>query len=175
MYKFENEEQSSVCIPSQDIFCIQPGTYAWGEYQEWVSDGGITQPWKTEQELLEEARQAKIAEIDAAFAEAEGQLVSIGPHLFKGGFESGLALDAARRMMVEYATANPLAGITTVGFFDVNGATITLPLNSETELDALDVCLAIGQAAAANSFKCAQLVAAAKDATTVAEINAIHW
>ena len=175
MYKFENEEQSSVCIPSQDIFCIQPGTYAWGEYQEWVSDGGITQPWKTEQKLLEETRQAKIVEIETAFRDAEQQPVSIGPYQFKGGFESGLALDAARRMMVEYAAANPLAGIATVDFFEVNGATITLPLNSETELDALDVCVAVGQAAAANSFKCAQLISTANAATTIEEVNAIYW
>ena len=171
-----NDPDHTIIIDTKTGFATRIGH--WG-YEAWLKPrldaGEIVHSFKSDEELLEEARQAKIAEINAAFAEAEQQLVSIGPHLFKGGFESGLALDAARRMMVEYATANPLAGITTVDFFDVNGATITLPLNSETELDALDVCIAVGQAAAANSFKCAQLVAAAKDATTVAEINAIHW
>ena len=126
-------------------------------------------------EALKKSRAEKITEIDAAFQAAEQQPVTIGAYQFKGGFQSGLAIDAARRMMVEYAAANPLAGISTVDFFDVNGAAITLPLNSETELDALDVCIAVGQAAAANSFKCAQLVEAARTATTIAEINAIHW
>ena len=126
-------------------------------------------------EALEKARAEKIAEIDAAFAEAEQQPVTIGPYQFKGGFESGLAIDAQRRAMVEYAAVNPHAGITTVDFFDITGKLITLPLSSDTEIDAFDVCLAIHQAASINAFKCAQLVAAARDATTIAEINAIHW
>lgn len=127
------------------------------------------------EEKLEAIRQEKIIEIDAAFALAEQQPVSIGGHKFKGGFDSGLALDAARRMMIEHAATNPHAGITTVDFFDIYGSTVTLPLFSETEIDALDVCLTVGHAATLNSFKCAQLIAAARAATTIEAINAIHW
>ena len=126
-------------------------------------------------EALKKSRAEKIAEINAAFALAEQRPVSVGGHKFKGGFESGLALDAQRRMLVEYAAANPLAGISTADFFDIHGATVTLPLNSETELDALDVCVAVGQAAAINSFKCAQLIAAVHAAGSADAVNAIHW
>ena len=126
-------------------------------------------------EALKEARAAKIAEIDAAFALAEQQPVTVGDHSYKGGFESGLALDAQRRMLMEYAIVNPLASITTVDFFDITGATVTLPLNSETELDALDVCLAVGQMAAFNSFKCAQLIAAVRAANSIEAVSTIHW
>ncbi len=126
-------------------------------------------------EALKEARAAKIAEINAAFALAEQQPVSVGGHKFKGGFESGLAIDAQRRAMVEYATVNPLAGIVSVDFFDVTGAKVTLPLSSETEIDALDVCLALHQSASANAFKCAQLVAAIHAATTLSDVEAITW
>ena len=129
----------------------------------------------TMQEQVANAKVVKIAEINAAFANAEQHPITVGNHSYKGGFESGLAIDAQRRMLVEYAIANPLAGISTVDFFDIHGTTITLPLNSDTEIDAIDVCLAVGQAAAANSFKCAQLIAAAMSATTIEEVNAIKW
>ncbi|MDO5674773.1 MAG: hypothetical protein Q4G66_07655 [bacterium] len=175
MYKFENAENSSVCIPSAGVFCIHPGTYRWKEYEEWVANGGETLPWRTEEELLEEARQRKVAEINATFQAAELNPVSVGGHAYKGGFQSGLAIDAQRRAMVEYAGVNPHAGITTVMFFDVAGTPVTLPLASDTEIDALDVCLAIHQSASVNSFKCAQLVAAAMAAPTVADVEAIQW
>ena len=124
---------------------------------------------------LDDLKQSKIKEIKDAFQDAEQQPVSVGGHKFKGGFESGLALDAARRMMIDHAATNPPAGITTVDFFDIYGSTVTLPLFSEAEIDALDVCLTVGHAATLNSFKCAQLIAAARAATTIEAINAIHW
>lgn len=136
-------------------------------------DGEYGKP--TTEEKLASAKQVKVHEINAAFQAAELLPVTIGGHNFKGGFESGLALDAARRMMIEHAATNPLAGITTVDFFDIYGSTVTLPLFSETEIDALDVCLTVGHAATLNSFKCAQLIAAARAATTIEAINAIHW
>jgi hypothetical protein len=86
-----------------------------------------------------------------------------------------LAIDAQRRAMLEYSAVNPLAEITTVDFFDVDGAKVTLPLSSEDQIDALDVCLALHQSASANAFKCAQLIAAARAATTIEAINAIKW
>lgn len=127
------------------------------------------------EERLAAIKQAKIAEIDAAFGDVEQQPVTVGGHAYRGGFQSGLALDAQRRMMVEYAAANPHAAIVTVDFFDVTGTRVTLPLASDTEIDALDVCLAVGQAAAANSFKCAQLIAAAQQAVSIADVEAIKW
>lgn len=126
-------------------------------------------------EALKESRAEKIAEINAAFQAAELLPVTIGGHAYRGGFQSGLAIDAQRRAMVEYAIVNPLAGIVSVDFFDVTGAKVTLPLSSETEIDALDVCLALHQSASANAFKCAQLVAAIHAATTLSDIEAITW
>lgn len=77
--------------------------------------------------------------------------------------------------MLEYSAVNPLAGIVSVDFFDVTGAKVTLPLSSEDQIDALDVCLALHQSASANAFKCAQLVTATHAATTLSEVEAITW
>ena len=136
-------------------------------------DGEYGKP--TAKEKLAAVKQAKIYEINIAFQEADLNPVVVGEHAYIGGFESGLALDAQRRMLIEYAKANPLAGITTVDLFDIAGATITLPLNSDTELDALDICLAVGQTATINSFKCAQLIAAVRAANSIEAVSAIHW
>ena len=127
------------------------------------------------EEKLAAVKQAKVYEIDIAFQEADLNPVYVGGHAFRGGFESGLAIDAQRRAMLEYSAVNPLAEITTVDFFDVNGAKVTLPLSSEDQIDALDVCLALHQSATVNAFKCAQLITAAMSATTIEAIDAIHW
>lgn len=175
MLKYSNQEHTTI-IDTDSGQATRRDHWGWEAWLQPRLDAGETiAPWKTKAELLEEARAAKAAEINAAFALAEQRPVSVGGHKFKGGFESGLALDAQRRMLVEYAAANPLAGISTADFFDIHGATVTLPLNSETELDALDVCLAVGQAAAINSFKCAQLIAAVHAAGSADAVNAIHW
>lgn len=153
-----------------------PCVWTWGAKLQPRLDAGETiAPWKSEGELLEEARAAKIAEVNVAFAIAETQSVTVGNNSYKGGFESGLAIDAQRRAMLEYSAVNPLAGITTVDFFDVNGVRVTLPLSSEDKIDALDVCLALHQSAVANAFKCAQLIAAIHAATTLSEVEAITW
>ena len=127
------------------------------------------------EEKLAYVKQAKVTEINAAFQAAELLPVTIGGHAYRGGFESGLAIDAQRRAMLEYSAVNPLAGITTVDFFDVEGAKVTLPPSSEDQIDALDVCLAVGQAAAINSFKCAQLIAAVRAANSIEAVSTIHW
>ena len=129
----------------------------------------------TTEEKLAAVKQAKVTEINTAFQEADLNPVIVGGHAYRGGFESGLAIDAQRRAMLEYSAVNPLAEITTVDFFDVDGVRVTLPLSSETEIDALDVCLALHQAAAENAFKCAQLIAAIHAATTLSDVVAITW
>lgn len=136
-------------------------------------DGEYGKP--TTEEKLAFAKQAKVNEINTAFQVADLNPVVVGGHAYKGGFESGLAIDAQRRAMLEYSAVNPLAEITTVDFFDVEGVRVTLPLSSEDQIDALDVCLALHQSVSTNSFKRAQLIAAAKAATTIEEVNAIKW
>ena len=135
-----------------------------GEYGKPTTDG-----------KLAAVKQAKVHEINTAFQEADLNPVVVGEHAYKGGFESGLATDAQRRAMLEYSAVNPLAEITTVDFFDVEGAKVTLPLSSEDQIDALDVCLALHQSAATNAFKCAQLIAAVRAANSIEAVSTIHW
>jgi len=124
---------------------------------------------------LAAAKAAKSNELAQSFDAAETAPIEIGGHLYKGGSSSGMALDAQRRMMMEYAALMPELGITTVNFYDVCGDPVTLPIKDNTDIDALDVCLAVGTAASAVNFKYAALMRRLALAETGAEVEAIAW
>lgn len=175
MLKYSNQEHTTI-IDTDSGQSTRRDHWGWAAWlQPQLDAGEQIAPWKSETELLDAAKREKIVGIEAAFVVAEQQPVSVGGHSYTGGLQSGLTIDAQRRAMVEYALVNPLAGITSVDFFDVAGAKVTLPLSSDTEIDALDVCLALHQSASANAFKCAQLIAALHAAKTLPEIEAITW
>ena len=107
MLKYNDPENDTI-IDTETGQVTALGHWGWEPWLKPRLDAGETiAPWKTEEELLEEARTAKIAEINAAFQGAEELPVSVGSRSYKGGFQSGLAMDAQRRMLVEYAAANP--------------------------------------------------------------------
>ena len=124
---------------------------------------------------LAAAKSAKRDELAQSFAAAEIAPIEIGGHLYKGGSSSAMALDGQRRMMMEYAALMPELGITTVDFYDVYGNPVTLPIKDNMDIDALDVCLAVGTAASAVSFKYAPLARRLELAETVEEVEAIIW
>ncbi len=53
MYKFNNHEGTEVI--KNGISFISEGGQGWEEYQQWVTDGGITAPYKNGEELEQEA------------------------------------------------------------------------------------------------------------------------
>lgn len=129
---------------------------------------------ESDEAKLATARGAKAAEIEAAFQSAEGTPVPVNGWLFKGGFTSGLAIDAQRRTAELYKQLNPLAPDTTT-FFDVHGTPVTVPLLSDTEVDAADICLTISYVVSRNTFKYEQLRSAVWAATTAEDVAAISW
>ena len=93
-------------------------------------------------ETLADAKTSKLQEIEAAFQAAESAPVSVNGWQFKGGFTSGLAIDAQRRAAEMYRQLNPQAPDTAT-FFDVHGTPVTVPLLSDAEVDAAAICLSI--------------------------------
>jgi hypothetical protein len=55
MYKFANEEGTLVDDLVTKRRGIHRGVWLWREYEKWVESGGITEAFKTEEELSEEA------------------------------------------------------------------------------------------------------------------------
>ena len=125
-------------------------------------------------ETLVDAKTRKLQEIEAAFQAAESAPVSVNGWQFKGGFTSGLAIDAQRRAAEMYRQLNPQAQDTAT-FFDVHGTPVTVPLLSDAEVDAADICLSISYVVSLNTFKYEQLRNAVWAATTVEEVAAISW
>lgn len=125
-------------------------------------------------DTLVDAKTRKLQEIEAAFQAAESAPVSVNGWQFKGGFTSGLAIDAQRRAAEMYRQLNPMAP-ETVTFFEVHGVPVTVPLLSDTEIDAADICLTISYIVAQNTFKYEQLRNAVWAATTAEEVAAISW
>ena len=125
-------------------------------------------------ETLVDAKTRKLQEIEAAFQAAESAPVSVNGWQFKGGFTSGLAIDAQRRAAEMYRQLNPQAPDTAT-FFDVHGTPVTVPLLSDAEIDAADICLSISYVVSLNTFKYEQLRNAVWAAITAEEVAAISW
>ena len=125
-------------------------------------------------ETLVDVKTRKLQEIEAAFQAAESAPVSVNGWQFKGGFTSGLAIDAQRRAAEMYRQLNPQAPDTAT-FFDVHGTPVTVPLLSDAEVDAADICLSISYVVSLNTFKYEQLRNAAWAAITAEEVAAISW
>ena len=125
-------------------------------------------------ETLADAKTRKLQEIEAAFQAAESAPVSVNGWQFKGGFTSGLAIDAQRRAAEMYRQLNPQAPDTAT-FFDVHGTPATVPLLSDVEVDAADICLSISYVVSLNTFKYEQLRNAVWAAITAEEVAAISW
>lgn len=139
-----------------------------------VVGGSIVVVAESDENKLARSKAAKAAEIEAAFQAAEAAPVSVNGWQFKGGFTSGLAIDAQRRAAEMYRQLNPMVP-ETVTFFDVHGVPVTVPLLSDTEIDAADICLTISYIVAQNTFKYEQLRNAVWAATTAEEVAAISW
>ena len=137
-------------------------------------DGEVVIVPESSAQSLQRAKAAKAQEIESAFQGAEATPVSVNGWQFKGGFTSGLAIDAQRRAAEMYRQLNPQAPDTAT-FFDVHGAPVTVPLLSDTEIDAADICLSISYIVSLNTFKYEQLRNAVWAATTAEEVAAISW
>ena len=139
-----------------------------------ISDGRVVVVPVSAEATLAKAKAAKASEIDAAFIAAEATPVAVNGWLFKGGFTSGLAIDAQRRAAEMYRQLNPQAPDTAT-FFEVHGTPVTVPLLSDTEIDAADICLSISHIVSLNTFKYEQLRNAVWAATTAEEVAALSW
>lgn len=160
----------SVAISDEDHFVAVEAMNSGKTVQ--VVDGALV--FTEVRETLADAKTNKLQEIEAAFRAAEAATVAVNGWQFKGGFTSGLAIDAQRRLAEMYRELNPMAPETTT-FFDVHGQPVTVPLLSDTEIDAADICLSIGFIVSQNTFKYENLRNAVWAAASIEEVSAISW
>ena len=169
--RYDDLPSDIVEVPDSDIAALsEKGT---DDSLELVNGRVVVVPENGANKLAR-AKSAKALEIEQAFQAAESAPVAVSGWQFKGGFTSGLAIDAQRRAAEMYRQLNPQAPDTAT-FFDVHGAPVTVPLLSDTEVDAADICLSISYFVSLNTFKYEQLRNAVWAATTAEEVAAISW
>ena len=168
MYKFENKEQSSVSIPSKGMFSIHPGTYEWQKYEDWLAEGGVTEPWKTEEELLQDAKQLKQNEILQSYKQADDAPYTIGDLVYAGGFNSAMMLEKAESIAIRLNRENART-------YDVNLIRRDVPVHSEIYPDIKDIVESLALRSEEYIFKLNNLLVAIAMATTIEEVNAIKW
>lgn len=71
MYKYSTKDSNSVTNLATGATGITPGNWMWQVYQDWVAAGGITQPYKTSQELKDEAFLSALSAIDQEVLEKQ--------------------------------------------------------------------------------------------------------
>lgn len=119
--------------------------------------------WESESDRLARLRIAKVSEIrDALTAAAIEPVEALGIQ-WHGGMDSGIKLDAARRL----ATEN---GLPTVEFYDTANVGHAL-----STADALIVCTAVGVKHQQDFARKQALMAQATSASSEAELAAVAW
>ncbi|MFA5669913.1 MAG: hypothetical protein WCX83_00200 [Candidatus Cloacimonas sp.] len=116
---------------------------------------------RTEVELLQVAKEYKLAQIESDYILAESQSVSYLGFNFIGGAESVTAIEG-------YVRLNRMASAVTHNIWDVNGIEHSL---TDAESDGL--LLTIGSQASINKFTKKNRKVALAVATTIAEVEAI--
>lgn len=123
---------------------------------------------------LEKAKSLKSTELLEARATDANRSITVGDHTYPGGRDYAFSLKGQYDLIDKYVSAFDQA-VNTVDFLDVTGAIVTLPMNHDTEIDALDVMAAVGQAYELTAFRLAEAMAALKSADTVEAVLAITY
>jgi len=129
--------------------------------KKWIDGGGIVGAEFSLGELLSQAKELKLTEIDNDFNSAENTPVDYLDRKFFGGAESVTSIDAFVRL-------TKLAEGTTFTIWDIDGTEHDF---SETEANGL--ILAIGMQASANKFTKKNRKVALNLAKTIEEVSEI--
>lgn len=117
------------------------------------------------------AQQLKHDELRSSLAVAESQPVTVGDYIVFGGKESMISLDGQKRLVRDYISVFDNS-VTDVTFFGPDGE-FTVPLESDTEIDAMDIVAQATQVYSALAFNYAAKVRAVYAANTREEVEEI--
>ena len=140
-----------------------------------VVDGKIVVVPEDEAAKLSRAKGQAASRVRIVADRDENAPVQIGPYLMRGGSGSAMDLKGQLDLQVAIAQRLPELGITTVKFYDVAGEEIEVPIESETEVDAWDIVIAVAQQVSTTRFKQIGLERAIAKAMSKADLDAITW
>lgn len=164
-YKFNNEEQTQVINTETGQRCINPSVYLWKDYEDWVAAGGVTDPYKSEAELLAEAKIAKNQEVEIEYVvTCSAPVLTSAGILMKGGESSASTIKGALDRMTSKQKRNP--SVNTVRLFDVYGQVHVVSFET-AEIIAEEIADVVEDAL----FDVVQKKLAIASATTIEELN----
>ncbi len=174
--KYGSQDNSNVTIYRDEndvVFNVTPSSWLWEQVEEFVKSGGTIEPYKTSEEILIEKKLELYQLLEQKSKEEELIPVPVGPYVFRGGADSGYALKAWLDGAIYYRDKMPELEITTVDFYDIYGNKVVVPIESDTDLDAWEICMAVRNNAGAVLFKYANLKKLVDEATTVEDLDAV--
>jgi len=144
-------------------FIIQGNSEKWQRFLAWQAEGNLPDPEFSDLEQLEQAKEQKRQEIEAAYIAAESVPVTVGAYSFQGGESAAIDIDRIIR-------GAELLGLSDCDIPDIDGLDRTLALN-----DARAVLLAILSALRPLTKKRRKLLHDVKQAGNAAEVELITW
>lgn len=123
--------------------------------------------------LREKGRAAEAIKVQAG--QAEHAPVRVGQYTMRGGQGSAVDLKGQLDLAMAIALRMPELNITTVKFYDVNGDEVVVPIESDTEVDAWDIVIAVALQVSTTRFKQIGLELAIARANSKAELDQIKW
>ncbi len=98
-YKFNIDNQGIIRYSDRASIPQSATNKDYKEYLEYVAQGGETDPWMTDEELLEEAKINKEQEIkDAYIDEEENSTIEAGGNIYESNFDHLLKIDLEKRL-----------------------------------------------------------------------------
>jgi len=139
------------------------GNRDYEEFKQWLSEGNTPEPEFTAAELLTNAKEIKLQELETAFTVATSLPVTVGTKSYNGGKESAQAIRDYVQLVQESAG-------TEFTIWDSSNVIATYPL-----AEANAIKLAVATAVAQGEFNLRMKKNAVNDATTIEAVNAVIW
>lgn len=140
-----------------------------------VIDGALVVVPEPAEQALQRAKGQMAEAMRARAGVSEYAPVQVGPYLMRGGAGSAMDLKGQLDLTVAIAQRLPELKISTVKFYDVNGEEIEVPIESDTEVDAWDIVIAVALQVSTVRFKQVGLERAIAEANSKAELDALKW
>ena len=119
---------------------------------------------------------SRVAEaIKAQAGQSEHAPVQVGPYTMRGGQGSAMDLKGQLDLAMAIAHRMPELNISTVKFYDVAGEEIEVPIESDTEIDAWDIVIAVALQVSSTRFKQVGFERAIARANSKADLDTIKW
>jgi len=156
-YKIIENDGSEIFVPE-----VQSNRH-YQKIQKWINEGNTPTPEFSDEELLQQVKQKKKAEIKSAYLKATNAFITIDGVDWDNGFDSAIKLDGEIRFCEQL-------GLDKVVFFDYHNNPHNLSLS-----DAKNIVTQIATEFRTLLTKKQSLYKQLTDTPTIAEVESIKW